>query len=403
MVCKKGWSPVGTFTWEFSYRYMRKILYSFLIAACFTSCSDSKLDCVIEGYESCNLKGDVEEVISVTYWASPEKGCEPVRCSNAWKAEYWKFNENGHCTKAIEWEIPYENCKESSYVVWNADGNPMEYIHWDMDRLSSKISHLKYTYNFNGVLTDTHDEMYDWLLKRRSKPVSTSEMKNDMSGYQYVVSLGDTIGAIKFSEDKGVSEFIHFAKWDGNKYELKYAVKCVESRMSIYDDGKAIKTTYKDGETETIEYDGSQITKVEYNSKQGVTITEFENGYAKAAKAYDSGNNVVSTTEFSFSGNIRENGSYKSTTKDQSGKTSTSEFFYKNGQVVKEIMHRDTTITTNITYNENGDLLCVDSGKDNKEYRKYEYDDNGNWVVCRTFDAKDEPLTVTKRIIKYRK
>ena len=382
---------------------MKKALLSLAIAAGLASCSNSKLDCVVEGYESCNLKGDVESVISVTYWASPEKDCEPVRCSDAWNAGYWQFDDNGHCTKVIEWEIPYENCKESSYVVWNSDGNPLEYIHWDMDRLSSKISHLKYTYNFNGILTDTHDEMHDWLLSRKSKPVSSAEMKNNMTGYQYVISLGDTIGGVKFSENAGISEFIHFAHYDGNKYELKYAVKCVESRRTIYEDGRATKTIYKNGNTESVEYDGMQISKVEYKSKEGVTITEFENGYATVSKVYDTGNNIVSTTEFSFSGNIRENGSYKSTTKDQSGKVSSAEFFYKDGKQVKEVMHRDTTITTNITYNENGDLLCVDSGKDNKEYRKYEYDDKGNWVVCRVFDSKDKPLTVVKRIITYRK
>lgn len=398
-----GWFPVGTSYLGVFLFCMKKIFFLIGITVGLASCSDSNLDCVVEGYESCNLKGNVEEVISVTYWASAEKDCEPVRCSNAWKAGYWKFDENGHCTKVVEWEIPYENCKESSYVVWNADGKPLEYIHWDMDRLSTKISHLKYTYNFDGVLTDTHDEMYDWLLSRRSKPVSVADMKNDLTGYQYAVSLGDTIGAIKFNESTGVSEFIHYAHWDGNKYELKYAVKCVESRNTVYEDGKAIKSTFKDGDTESVEYDGMQIAKVEYKNKQGFTITEFENGYATVAKAYDSGNNVVSTTEFSYSGNIRENGSYKSITKDQSGKESTAEFFYKNGKVIKEIMHRDSTMTTNITYNDNGDLLCVDSGNDSKEYRKYEYDAKGNWVVCRTFDAKDEPLTVIKRIIKYRK
>lgn len=382
---------------------MKKTILSIAVATCIASCTDSKLEIILEGCESCNLKGDVEEVITVTYWASSEKGCESIECSDAWKVGYWKFDDNGFCSLAKQWEVPYENCKESSYVVWNEDGNPLEYIHWDMDRLSSKISHFQYTYNFNGVLTDTNDEMSDWLLNRKSQPVSHSEMTNDMTGYQYVISLGDTIGAIKFNEDKGVSEFIHYAHYDGKKYELKYAVKCIESRKTIYEGGKAIKTTYKGGGTKTYEYDGMLATKVKFKSKQGVTITEFENGYPTVAKEFDSGNNLVSTSDFSFSGNIRKNGSYKSTTNDPSGEVYSEEYFYENGNVVKEIINRDSTITTIITYNEKGDLLCVDSGDDNKEYHKYEYDDKGNWVVCRTFDAKNKPITVDKRIIKYRK
>lgn len=382
---------------------MKRSFCSLVIVAGLVSCSDSKLDCVVEGYESCNLKGDVEEVVSVTYWASAERDCEPIECSNAWNAGYWQFDANGHCIKAIEWEIPYENCKESNFVAWNAEGNPLEYIHWDMDRLSTKISHFKYTYNFNGILTDTHDEMYNWLLNRKSKPVSIEEMKNDMTGYQYVISLGDTIGAVKFSEDAGVSEFIHFAYKNGNKYELKYFVKCVEARRTTYKDGKATKTTYKDGSIKTVEYDGMQITKEEVKSKRGTTITEFENGYATIARTYDTGNNVISTTEYSFHGNIRRDGSYKATTKDQSGKVSTGEFFYEDGMVVKEVFYRDSTTTSYITYNDNGDLLCVDGGERYKELYRYEYDDKQNWVVCRTFDEKDKPLSVTKRIIKYRK
>lgn len=381
---------------------MRRNIYPLVIAASLVACSESKLDCVVEGYESCNLKGNVEEVISITYSASAERDCEPVECSNAWDAGYWQFDENGHCTKATTWDVPYENCKESSFVAWNADGNPLEYIHWDMDQLSTKISHLKYTYDFNGILTDTHDERYSWALKRRSEPVSTQDMKNDMTGYQYVISLGDTIGAVKFSEVAGVSEFIHFAHRNGNKYELKYFVKCVESRRTIYTDGKETKTTYKDGSTKAFEYDGMQLTNIEYKSKQSSTITEFKNGYATTARTYDSGNNIISTTEYSFRGNIRRDGSYKATTRDQSGKVTTEEYFYKNGEVVKEVVHRDSTTTSFITYNDNGDVLCVDAGKGNKWLYRYEYDDKRNWVVRRIFDEEDKPLSITERIIKYR-
>ena len=161
-----------------------------------------------------------------------------------------------------------------------------------------------------------------------------------------------------------------------------------------------MKNEYDNGITETFEYSGNLMTGGHQSSKKGYIDYEYVNGYLDKAKEYDTGKNLVTSTDYSYSGNIRKNGSVKWVTTEQSGKETTNEVFFENGKNVKQVMKSDSTEVTILKYNESGDLVSVKS-ENYSETRKYQYDEIGNWVVCFIYDSEHKLNSVIQRVIIY--
>ena len=381
-----------------------KKLFFILVSVLAISCSD-QLECEIQNLELHNLKGNIKEVYSVTFDVINEYSDIDyihIPYKEAEEASYYQYDENGLCTSIIEYSIPWENCKKNSYLVYCENGRLLEFVKWnvDNDKYDDKICHYEYSYTNDGRLIDTYDRLYDWLLNKKSKSMSSDEMKKDLSGYIFVKTINDTIAALKFSKDKGLTDFVHYAVVEGKKYEFAYSVNCNVKRKCHLDKGKVKKNEYENGTTETFYYSENIMTEVHVTNKEGTSDYEYINGYPQKGKKYDTGKNLVTTIDYSHSGNIRGKGILKWVVTDQSGKKKKYENYFENGKSVKQVVENDSTTITDLKYNENGDLVSINS-KNYVETRKYQYDEKGNWVICYIFDKEEKLISVIQRVIVY--
>ena len=377
-------------------------LFSLLVISC-----SEQPDYEIQDLKSHNLKGNVKEIYCAVFYAfeqfyDDDFDNKYIPHYEVFNASYNQYDKNGVCTNITEYIIPQDSCKISSYLVTGKNGNIMEFAKWrvDTDVFHDKICHYTYYYNDNGKLVDTRDKMYDWLLHKNSSPVSENDMKLNLDGYYYILTQGDTLAALNFSKEKGLTNYVHFCMIDGKKYTISHVAKSDVYRKCELKDGKILKNEWKDGILETFEYDGNIIVKAQQKSKDGYSNLEYENGRLKKILKYDTGNNLVLTTEYSYSGNIKKNGTIKYVEIEQNGDKTTHECYFENGRQVKQIDKKDSTIITEFKYNENGDLVYTKTDKEALT-RKYKYDDKGNWIYCVIYNEKDEPSYVIERFFIY--
>ena len=386
-----------------------KQLFFLLFTVWMVSCSD-QLECEIHNLQFHNLKGNVKEVYSVQFSVRELKDYATVfdddfrniPYEEALYAEYYHYDENGLCTNMVEYSIPYDKCKKNIYLVIGENGKTIEFVKWnvDNDKIDDKICHFEYLYNNDGQLIDTYDRLYDWVLSKSSKKISYDEMNKNLDDYIFVKSLGDTISALKFSKEKGLTDFIHYNVVDNKKYIFAYCVRCDVNKRCYLDEGKVVKNEYNDGMIETFDYSGNLLEKSCQQFKEGTRVFEYNNGYLEKGYEYDTGNNIVMTLDYSHSGNIRKNGNLKCVSTDQTGKQTIYEYYFENGKNVRQVVEDDSTVVTDYKYNESGDLVYV-KNKDYTETRKYQYDEKGNWVICFITNTKGELSSVIQRVIIY--
>lgn len=378
---------------------MRHILLLFPIFIFAVSCSVDERKADIHNCEEYGLKGNVSKVFTIEY-SSPYKDRDKVSLGSPLSASYWEFSEDGLMTDFKEYRIDKES--RLSDVIWNKQGNPIEYIRWGEENDFHEVSHFTYSYDLSGNLASTHDACYKWYLNSGSKKVTRKDMEDDTNGYQYIVLFGDTINGIRFTTEEGLTKLTIYENILDDKYEVRYYVHSEQTRTRTFLNGYLQKTEDQYG-TDNYEYDGEYYSHSYASWKGGKSETEYKNGIAVRSVAYDSGNNITSQTSYKMTGTYPSNYTITTITVDQLGQENKQIVDFKDARPIRsKDISEGKTEEFEIKYNTNGDVISYVNNEGEQTTFKYAYDEQGNWIKRITSYKDNDLSTTTLRKIVYK-
>ena len=223
----------------------------------------------------------------------------------------------------------------------------------------------------------------------------------DVKYNYWSVNLVDTISHIQLNKDFEIISVENINRSASQKEKITYEVKSNFSSKNDYNviNGKIISSIDKDGNSYTYEYEGDYLVKRTDKASNETCVMSYKNGRQKTMTYYDNNNQIISSIEYEYSGDIH-NGIIKGVETSKDGTFSVFESILEAGNVIKfSRTINGTSVTILNKYNSYGDVIESIGGV-NKITYTYEYDQFNNWISrCKFINGNLD--NITERAIMY--
>ena len=287
-----------------------------------------------------------------------------------------RLNLKGNVCLVIEQTIRIEDDKETkepiSILKFNRYGN----------LLSNSRERTKYTYDENGNLLIKRKEDYTYLMDEGLKPMSV------YTYWKYEYDKNNLVTKIKeyVSDEKNLASCQRFVR---DKYH--YVTKSITinnkfdyNARKMYTDSVEVQYQYntKGDIIRTKECNGKRILETHYKINQRGLI---EMKHSKDLLVY-----VDSVPYYNISGPLSD---YSSDSMSGAPSGYSYEYINTNMLYVYEYDERDNIIHIHFCDSTNNTQSDI--------YKKYEYDEYGNWIRCDTYSNLGDLIASQNRQIEY--
>lgn len=226
------------------------------------------------------------------------------------------------------------------------------------------------------------------------------ELISDNYDICFIVS-NDTISEISLNKDDNITYIVRLTQKGKNLHRTSYNIESDPTVTTYnYINKKLVSQYDSEGHSINYEYNKDELIKKTEELRRSKIITLYDNEQEISITSYDDNNKVLWNKNLSYEGN-EENGKRICKMSSKENGDSSIETIYKNRKIAKTIeTSKGISITSEYTYNEQGDITEIKST--NGELRKYtyEYDPFGNWIKRISYN-KDGLSYVTERFIEY--
>lgn len=226
------------------------------------------------------------------------------------------------------------------------------------------------------------------------------ELISNIHDVCFIVS-GDTISKASLNKDNNITSIVRLVKKGNKLHQISYDIESDPTVITYnYINNKLVSQYDSEGCSIFYEYNKNELVKKTEAFRKSKVITLYDEEQETSITSYDEDNKVLWSKTLSYEGNA-EYGKIIYIMDSKGNRDCSVEKYFINGKIAKII---ETTqgipVTSEYTYNEQGDVIEVKSTDGNLRKYVYEYDPFGNWTKRITYN-KGSVSSVTERSLEY--